>query len=294
MRYEHVMAAVCGEAWAIEPEKLREIVGVLAYRAAGHAFTPDEIQARIGARSTGVSVTGANVGVLPVRGTIAHRMGGMDESSGGVSTERLGAMLATYMADETIGAILLDIDSPGGTVTGVPELAAKILKARESKRVVALVNGLAASAGYWLASQAGEIVSIPSGLAGSIGVFTAHMDMSEKLAKEGVAVSVISAGKHKVEGMPFAPLTDDARAHVQARVDEAYGWFVRDVAKGRGVSVGDVREGYGQGRVLGAKEAKAAGLIDRIATSDEVVASLLSRRGSSAPMRAAADRLEMF
>lgn len=300
MKYEHIIAAVCGVPWAIDPAKLAEIMGVLAHRAAGHEFTPEEISARIGSRADGVTARGRGVGVLPIRGTIAHRMGSMDEASGAVSSERLGAMLAQMTADESIGTILLDIDSPGGTVTGVSELADQIYAARaQGTRVVSLVNGLAASAAYWLASQANEIVSIPSGLAGSIGVFTAHQDLSAALQQQGIAVTLLSAGKHKVDGNPFEPLSDEHRAHVQGQVDAAYAQFVKDVARGRGVSVSDVRGGFGQGRVLMAKDAKAAGLIDKIATVDETVSRLVGSRGGvvaeAAPsLVSAARRLEWF
>jgi signal peptide peptidase SppA len=300
IKYEHIIGAICGTPWAIEPGKLSEIVAVVAHHAAGQDFSADEIEARIGARSQGVS-QGQGVGVLPIRGTISHRMGSMDESSGGVSTERLSGMLAAYMADETVGSILLDIDSPGGTVTGVSELAAQLFAARgQGKPIVALVNGMAASAAYWLASQADEIVSIPSGLTGSIGVYTAHQDMSAALDKEGVKVTLISAGTHKLEGNPFEPLSDEARAVVQARVDDAYAVFVKDVARGRGVTPGDVRKGYGEGRVLGAKDAKAAGLIDRIGTVEETLGRVMGRSRPSmraetdAALVAEAIRLEAF
>lgn len=287
MRYEHVLRAVCESVWALEAGKWAEIVAVLGFRASGQHFTEEEIQARIGSRSAGVSSQGRGVAVLPVRGTIAHRMGAMDESSGGISTERLSSMLSQAMADESVGTILLDIDSPGGVVTGVAEFAAKVYDAREqgTKKIVALVNGLAASAAYWIASQAQEIVSIPSGQAGSIGVFTAHQDLSAALEKEGVKITMISAGKHKVDGNPFEPLSEEHQAFMQARVDEAYASFVKDVARGRGVSVADVKGGYGQGRVLTAKDAKAAGLIDRIATVEDTLGRLTGAKASSA-MRA--------
>lgn len=300
MRYEHVVEAVFGSVWAILPEKLREIASVVAFRASGQEFTAEEIQARVGSKQPPVTA-GRGIGVLAVHGTISHRMGTMAESSGGVSAERLTADLRALLADDTIGTILLDIDSPGGTVTGVPELAAELYAARDRKRIVALVNGLAASAAYWLAAQAHEIVSIPTGMAGSIGVYTAHEDLSAALEKNGVKVTVISAGKHKVDGSPFEPLSDEHRAFMQDRVNEFYGLFIKDVARGRGASVADVRNGYGEGRTLLAKDAKAAGLIDRIDTVDDTLRRLLRRSSSSAraeltPEHIAAEaaRLEAF
>ncbi len=283
MKYLHIARYIAETPWAIWPAKLAEILSVFAYRAAGHDFTDDEIRARIGDGATAAmaSKRGA-VAVIPIRGVIAHRMGSMDDSSGGTSTERIGAMLSQVMADDSIGTIILDVDSPGGTVPGVSELAGQIFAAREqgTKRIVAHVNSLAASAAYWLASQADEIVSLPSGTVGSIGIFTVHEDLSAALAKEGINITLISAGKYKTAGNPFAPLSDDERAIIQARVDTAYGQFLKDVARGRGVSVSDVRNGYGEGRALDAKAAKAAGLIDRIATMDDTIGRLVGRKST--------------
>jgi capsid assembly protease len=278
MKYSRLVAYVSEAIWAIVPEKLHEIVAVLSFRAAGHEFTPEEIEARLGsARGGAATSAGKGVAVIPIRGVIAHRMGLLEQSSGGASTEGIGQMVDAAMADDSIGSVIYDVDSPGGTVTGVQELAAKIFNYRGQKKQIAHVNGMAASAAYWLASQADELVSIPSGRAGSIGVYTAHADLSAALEKEGVKVTVISAGKHKVEGQPYQPLSAEALAFLQSEVDEAYGLFVKDVARGRGVSVSDVKHGYGEGRALTAKDAKAAGLIDRIDTFEGTVARLIGK-----------------
>jgi len=281
MLYSRIMGYVASQLWAIDSDKLTEIVGVLAMRAGGESFTPEEIQARIGGTTRQPTTAGRNVAVIPIYGTIAHRMGSMSESSGGTSTEKIGAMFRQAMADESVGTILLDVDSGGGTVTGVPELADEIYAARGNKRIFALVNGNAGSAAYWLASQADEIISIPSGMAGSVGVYTIHECLADKLAQEGVKVTLISAGKHKVSGNPLEPLSDEEKAVIQGRVDDAYSLFVKAVARGRGVSVADVKDGYGQGRMLSAKDAKAANLIDRIATVEDTVSRLLGRSGAA-------------
>lgn len=292
MMYARIVSYVSRELWALTEDKLDEIVSVLAFRASGGEFTPEEIQARIGDRNAGaITATGRDVAVIPIRGTIAHRMGGMADSSGGTSAEGIGRMLAQAAADPNVGTILYDVDSPGGTVTGVPELAAKMRALRGQKTQIALVNGMAGSAAYWLASQADEIVSIPTGMAGSIGVFTAHADLSAKLEKEGVKVTVISAGKFKTEGNPTEPLSASALEFIQARVDEAYDWFAADVAAGRGVSVAAVKGGYGQGRALTAKDALAAGLIDKIETVDVALGRILG--ASKSAMSAEAETAEL-
>jgi len=291
MKYARIAQYVADTPWAILPAKMTEIVGVLAYRAAGHEFTREEIEARIGSGSGPQGATrtdGGAVAVIPIRGVIAHRMSAMEDSSGGTSAEGIGRMLRAAMADQSVGTILLDIDSPGGTVTGVSELAAELFAMRgQGKKIVAQVNGMAASAAYWLAAQADEIVSLPSGVAGSIGVFMAHKSLAKALEQEGIDVTLISAGKYKVEGNPFQALTEEAKAVMQAEVDAAYAQFVKDVARGRGVSPADVRNGYGEGRALTAKDAKAAGLIDKIATMDETIGRLVGRK-HGAGMRAEA------
>lgn len=289
MKYEHIARYVATQLWAIEASKMAELLAVLAYRAAGHEYTDAELRARLGdPPSPSLRRQGDSVAVVPIRGVIAHRMGSMQDMSGGTSCEGIAALLRQAAADDTVGTILLDVDSPGGTVTGVSELAAEIaqIRGRGTKKILAQVNGMAASAAYWLASQADEIVSLPSGTAGSIGVFTVHEDLSKALANEGIDVTLISAGKYKVEGNPFEPLTDEAKGVLQGRVDAAYASFVKDVASGRGVSQTAVREGYGEGRALQAKDALKAGLIDSIATMDATIGRLVGRNTAPSGPRA--------
>ena len=188
---------------------------------------------------------------------------------GGTSTQAISQALRQANADETVTSIILDIDSPGGSVYGVAELAAEIRGS--AKPVTAVANSLAASAAYWLGTAAAEFYVTPGGEVGSIGVWMAHEDWSKALADAGVSTTLISAGKFKTEGNPYGPLDTDAQAFMQSRVDDYYGAFTRDVAKGRNVSVDQVRGGMGQGRVLGASQAKAEGMIDGVMTFDQVV-----------------------
>lgn len=280
MKYAHILNYVASTPWAIHPDKMREIVGILAYRSAGHTFTAEEIQARIGDPSPAAPAKQGNVAVVPLRGVIAHRMGGMDEMSGGMSTERFMGMLRQAAADDTVGTIVLDCDSPGGTITGVPEAAQAVFDLRGQKRVVAVANGMMASAAYWIGSQATELVAIPSiydGFIGSIGVFTVLQDLSEALANEGVKATIIRAGKYKFEGNPFEPPTEELVARIQGNVDAAYARMCKDIARGRGVTPAAIRDGFGEGRALNAAESKAVGLVDRIATMDDTITRLLGR-----------------
>ncbi len=291
MLYPHVVQAVFGRPWAIMPETLQVIVDLARFRAEGGRLSEEEIAERLssaqeaaGPRSGGRR-TGA-VAVLPLYGTIVPRAGMMVEMSGGTSIERFRAAFREALADESVGSILLDVDSPGGMVDGVPEIADEIRAARGRKPMAAVANTLMASAAYWLASATDEIIATPSSAVGSIGVFTAHDDLSAAYEQAGIRTTLISAGKYKTELADVQPLSDEARAALQQSVDDTYALFVGAVAKGRGDTSANVRNGYGQGRVLTAQRAVTAGLADRVGTFDEAAARLASGKVPTRSTRA--------
>lgn len=306
-RYPHVAAAVLSAPWCIHPPVMDVIIEVLGRRVAGERFGEAEIADRIAAgRSTGPRAASAGrrsgaVGQLGVYGVIAHRAGFFAEtSSQGTAVEALAAGFRALMADPEVTGILMDVDSPGGSMSGVPELADEIRAARGTKPIVAVANTLMASAAYWLASAADEIVVTPSSLTGSVGVVMGHQDETGAMEREGLKVTLVYAGEHKVETYPQTPLSDDARAYMQTLVDDAYGMFVSAVAKGRGLTAADVRGGFGGGRVLGPRAAVKAGMADRIDTYENTLARLASGRvafrgespvASSAPAVLLADSL---
>ncbi|HLI51912.1 MAG TPA: S49 family peptidase [Thermomicrobiaceae bacterium] len=281
-----VLRTVAETPWAILPAKFAEILAFLDLRSQGVVFSHEQIQARVSAASPRAVQAAGSVAILPLYGTIGQRMNLMSEFSGGTSTEQFATAFRQALADDSVGSIVIDVDSPGGTISGVPELASEIQAARGQKPIVAVANSLAASAAYWIASQADELVVTPSGEVGSIGVFAAHQDVSEMLANLGTRVSLISAGKFKTEGNPYEPLSDDARAAIQASVDDYYQMFATAVAKGRGVSKGDVTGGFGEGRIVGAKQALSLGMADRVATLRETIARLASGGRSTRSARA--------
>ncbi|HKV74579.1 MAG TPA: phage major capsid protein [Gemmatimonadales bacterium] len=290
-RLPNVRKAVQALPWAILPEKLAAILEVLEVRAAGGAFTDDQIAARIEAGSRDARPAPAGgIAVLPVFGAIMPRANLFSEISGGADAETLGRQLDALLADDAVKAIVLDLDSPGGQVQGIPELGAKILAGRDRKAIVAQVNHLCASAAYWLASCCSEIAITPSGNAGSIGVLMVHEDTSEADAQAGIRYEVLSAGKYKADAAGIGPLSDDARTSIQTMLDEYYTAFVDAVAKGRGVNASDVRGGFGEGRLLTASQAKGAGMVDRIATMDETLARLGARGGVARAQNARAER----
>jgi signal peptide peptidase SppA len=256
------------QPWAIHPATLQLLTSWVR-----GTVQPSAVAQSTGERQAGP--TGSSIAVIPVTGVIEHHSDWMMEMFGGTSVDGLRDMLRGAMADPDVRAIVLDIDSPGGTVAGVPELADEIRAMRGGdKPIVAVANAFAASAAYWLGAQADELVVAPSAQVGSIGVYAMHQDISGMLAQDGIDVTLVSAGPHKVEGNMFEPLTDEARADLQSRVDESYGMFVEAVAAGRRVPTAQVKADFGGGRMVTAKAAVKAGMADRVGTLDDTLVRL--------------------
>lgn len=290
-RYRNILNAAFGSVWAIMPGKLEAIVDFLSLQSSGVKFTADDLELRAGpSRGRRMNKVNGKVAVLPLYGVISQKANMLTEFSGGTSTEMFSNAFDDAMANKDVKAIVIDADSPGGTISGVPELAEKIHSARgQGKQIVTVANSLAASAGYWLGAAADQFVITPSGEAGSIGVYCMHQDWSEYNAKAGIKPTYVSAGKYKIEGNPDNPLDATSHAAIQASVDEAYEMFVDDVARFRGATPHKVRNGYGEGRCLSAHRAVAEGLADRVATLDKVLAELGVGRPVASGKRAEGD-----
>ena len=293
-------------AWAIRREVLPRLIEAhrtaltpglesVVERLAANAATP-----RIARRGAGTRAGGA-VAVLPLTGVITPRgsflsmlFGG---GCGGLQGFREDFRDAVASPDE--GAIVIDVDSPGGLIDLVPEVALEVREARGSKPIIAVANTMAASAAYWIAAQADELVVTPSGTVGSVGVYMVHFDYSAWNAKAGIDPTYISAGRYKTEGNPDEPLDEAAQADWQAEVDDLYAMFLDAVAAGRGISSQDVRDNYGEGRTLLAANALDAGMVDRIEPLEVVIGELLApgtkssakagRLASLTPIRTVAD-----
>lgn len=277
LKYPHLLEFFSSQAWAMRPDKLSAITHFLVNKSRNSGISTEEIRVLVEAAKVGrPQKSYGAIAVLPVMGVISHRVGLVREVSEpqGASAEALGKKLEALVNNPEVGAIVLDIDSPGGTVSGVPELADQIFEARNQKKIIAVANAQAASAAYWIGSAASEFVVTPSGEVGSIGVFMIHQDLSERLKTEGVQTTVIKAGKYKAEGNPFMPLDPAAQAAFQVSVDRYYDSFVEAVARGRGARASSVRNGFGQGRMVSASEALDLGMVDRVATLDETLARL--------------------
>jgi signal peptide peptidase SppA len=284
--YEPALSFALDHPWAITPDMLHFLAGFFGRRLAGLRASDEEISAALVKRKNLPQPTGGAVGVLPVYGVIAPRANLLSEMSGGTSFEALTSQLREMVANKSISTIVLDVDSPGGSVAGATEFAREVMKARTKKPVIAQAQYTMASAAYWISAAATEIIASPSALVGSVGVYTMHNDLSAALEQLGIKRKYIYAGKHKVDGMDNAPLSAETEARIQAKVDAAYANFIGDISKGRGTPLADVRSGYGEGDVVTADDALRLGMIDGIATLEETIARAVQASPASAQQAA--------
>jgi len=269
--------------WAIDPPKLLEIQSIYATHLRGEKIDLAGIEGKLGRpldnHHKGYQVFDG-VAVLPLHGVIAKRANLLTQVSGGVSTELSGRDLKAALADPAVHSVILDIDSPGGTVDGTTTLAA--LVAESTKPIAALANGTMASAAYWIgsAASAGVYITDATTAVGSIGVVASHTDISKAQAMQGVKTTEIAAGKYKRVASSYEPLSKEGRQTLQDQVDYTYGLFVHAVAKHRGVSADTVLQNMADGRIFIGQQAIDAGLVDGVSTLDALVQQLNNRRAS--------------
>ena len=293
MRDGRIYQWAFGSPWAIEYQKGQVLLAVLRAHALGierataHGAR-EEREAREAARA-GSPQPPPNIGVLPLHGVMMPRGNFLEDGSGSVSLEGARAIFGAMLASPGIDGIVLDIDSPGGSVFGVEEFASEIRAS--SKPVVAQAWDMAASAAYWIGSAAGEFVMTPSGMVGSIGVYTVHTDASGWYEAQGLKNTIIQAGKYKTELADTGPLTEEAQTYEQGIVDTYYTKFVQAVAKGRHLGVDVVRGEFGEGRVLTSGDALKKSMVDRIGTFEETVQRLARQISQKKNAAAASDDL---
>ena len=268
--------------WAILPSMLQEIRGIYETHMRGDKIDIAGVEARLGRPLSNEQkdyevIDG--VAVISASGAIAKRMNLFSQISGGISSEILGHQIEAAMNDDDVTAIVLDIDSPGGTVDGTFELADRIYSMRGDKQIVALANGLMASAAYAIGAAADAIyMSGNTTHVGSIGVVAAHTDYSKMEKQAGIKTTEIYAGKYKRIASQYEPLSAEGRENIQEAVDYLYSIFVERVAVFRGVSVDTVLEDMADGKLFIGQQAIDAGLVDGVSSLDNLIAELSSGR----------------
>ncbi len=262
--------------WAILPEKLIELRGIYETHLRGEKIDVKAVEARLGKplnnQPQGYEVIDG-VAVIPIDGVIAKRMNLFSQISGGVSTDLLARDFKAAVNDPSVNAIVLAIDSPGGTVDGTVDIARLVYESRGVKPIVAYTDGTMASAAYWIGSATDKVyIGNDATLVGSIGVVATHQDISKAQEMAGVKTTEVYAGKYKRIVSQYAPLSEAGQAYLQDRVDYLYSVFVSAVAENRGVAVEKVLKHMADGKVFSGRQAMEAGLVDGVATLDALIA----------------------
>lgn len=262
-------------AWAIEPDKLREIQAIYATHLRGEKIDIPALEARLGrplsSEQQQYTVEPGGVAVLRMSGIIAPKANLFMQVSGGLSTQMATKQLESAVADQRVRSIVLAIDSPGGNVIGTPEMAAAVREMSAIKPIVTHSDGALASAAYWIGSAANAVyLSGPTVQAGSIGVVIDRtFNPNSALREESIV-----AGKYKRVVKSNEPLSDEARAMVQADVDYVYSLFVDAIAQQRDTTAQQVLDRMAEGRVFRGQQAIDAGLVDGVSTLDALVESM--------------------
>jgi signal peptide peptidase SppA len=282
--------------WAIAPDAAHTVLQLIA----GSLGLPGADSAPMLAHTGKPSIQGRGnekIAVIPIHGILTND----GPAYYGSNYPGIADAVEKAVSDPDVKRIILSVDSPGGEVVGLPETASVIARAARVKPVSAIVEGTAASAAYWLASQASDVTLTPSGEVGSVGVRMMHVDMSKMLDTAGYKITELSAGDFKTEWSPYKPLSDAAKDDMQTRLQTSHKDFIAGVAAGRGrrASAAITKSRFGNGRMLSASDALFHGLVDRIQSPRAFMRAAVSgpptgagptARNDLSPMRA---RLEL-
>jgi len=287
LSFAHISGRLFNQPHLYDPRKAETFVRQLGPRLTGSAITivngvggVEHVAFSGGRPSAGVigdrlgraydanSLTPFNiidgVAIIPVEGTLVQKGAWVGSNSGETSYEGLQVQIARAQRSEKVTAVVFEVDSFGGQVNGAFETAAAIRTLSKAKPTIAILTDYAYSAGYLLASQARQIVMPEFGGAGSIGVVMMHANFSGQLEQDGIKVTFIHAGKHKVDGSPYEPLAEGIQAKWQAQVDAMRDRFADAVGQGRGKRFNRAAALKTEAQTYTAAEAVEIGLVDAI------------------------------
>ena len=272
----HIISKVTRQPWVITGEKLTAIMDVLESRQLGDFramdYPGDDDREEDSGRSEyrEFQTAAGTIAVIPVHGILGKHISSLEAACGGCSLDTLQSQLKTALGSSRISRVLLDISSPGGTVTGTPETAQLIAKLAAVKPVWAYTDSEACSGALWLAAQCSRFYASESSSVGSCGVRMVLLDYTKKMEEEGVKVNAIASGKFKLLGAPFKALTEEERGMLQSESDRIHAEFQAAVN-----AVRPVAEEYLQGQVYRGEEAAGYGFTDGVVNDlDEVLFNL--------------------
>lgn len=280
-RLRSMSAQVFDEPWAIHAPAMDLIAASVEAHRAGDPLVFDELAGTLSVEAQSLpldagrrytTTTPGGVAVLSIAGPIMPRASALAQAMGAVSAEAFGQEFDAAVRSPDVRSIVLAVDSDGGRYAGTPELANQIYNARGSKPIESVITFRGFSAALYLASAADRVTISPSADLGSVGVIMMHVNQAKMLERYGLDVEFLSEPELKRAGNPVEPLEGKAREQFESRLKALAATFRGDLAKFRGVSEAHVAEKFGQGFVLRAPDAVAAGAADRIATLETVIA----------------------
>ncbi|MSL15583.1 S49 family peptidase [Escherichia coli] len=290
----HIIAAAFNEPLLLEPAYARVFFCALGREIGAASLSVPQQQVQLdapgmlaetdeymagGKRPARVYRVVNGIAVLPVTGTLVHRLGGMRPFSGMTGYDGIVACLQQAMADSQVRGILLDIDSPGGQAAGAFDCADMIYRLRQQKPVWALCNDTACSAAMLLASACSRRLVTQTSRIGSIGVMMSHVSYAGHLAQAGVDITLIYAGAHKVDGNQFEALPAEVRQDMQQRIDAAHRMFAEKVAMYTGLSV-DAVTGT-EAAVFEGQSGIEAGLADELINASDAISVMATALNSN-------------
>lgn len=290
---------VLSSPWAIIPEKLFEIQEIYKTHLRGEKIDASIIEAATGKQLKNEPAPYEvmnGVAIINVEGVLAKKMSLFTAISGGTSTQLIAQEFKAAMADPEVNAILLYVDSPGGTVDGNLDLVNAVYEARKGKTkpIVAYTDGLMASAAMWIGAAAGAIyITNDTAEVGSIGVVASHTDYSKFEEKIGIKTTEVYAGKYKRIYSQTKPLDTAGLAYIQDQVDYLKSIFVNSIAEMRDISPMDSDDNlkdWAESKIFIGQQAITAGLVDGVSTRDELIDSLAAGRGWQMIAQAGIDR----
>jgi ClpP class serine protease len=275
---QRITRALISQPWAITEDYLRLMLAIAQRESLDVAAVETQLGRKL---ENTYTVTERNgVAIIPVVGPIFRYANLFTQISGGTSVQLLARDFQAALHNPDVRSILLNIDSPGGEANGIAEFAQMIYDARATKPVTAYVGGLGASAAYWIASAAGELVANDTAMLGSIGTIVTVDDPNE----DGEFTFV----SHQSPRKKMDPTTEQGAGDIQGLVDALSQVFVETVARNRGVSADAVLADFGQGGILVGKSAVAAGMADRLGSFEGTLAQMSGRATPTAGARVSA------
>ena len=268
-KFSHLSSLVFNKPLMVTQDYAETVAVVLSDRL---NLDIEGLQIKSDAKDQRVATTNKGVAVIPIVGSMSHRSTGIEAMSGMTSYTTLQKQFEAAFNDPNVGSILMDIDSPGGSVAGAFDFRDYLMSKKGTKPVYALARDAMCSAAYLIGSTADKVYATQTARVGSIGVVAMHTDASGKMEKEGLKPTFISAGKFKTAGNPYEKLEGDKLKYLQDSVDESYDMFINAVADARGIDKKVIRDT--EARVYGGKKAVEIGLADGIRTYESVLAEM--------------------